>query len=503
MKTLYRISIWFIFLGAFKTSHAQLMTNNDINITIQSGVQLTIKGDIKNQNSTVIENNGIICLSGNWQNDAVTNCFGTSQGTVILNGTNQSISGTSTTAFNSLVLQGSGTTTLFSSISCGGNYVSPAGILDIGNTVLDLNSKAIEIKNNAVNAIGSATGYIISEDTDNSAKIVWSINSALGQHTIPFGNLTGTKIPLVFNLTAGNAGDVTFSTYATNANNLPLPLSPTLVTHVRNNSGIDNSANTVDRFWQIDATGSPTASLTFSYASSENAANGNSNMVAQRWVNPALGWALPSPGQTYPNAQSVLVSNVTDFGPWAISNIFSPLPIDLISFTAKPVDNEKVICDWATAAEQSNDYFNVERSKNGSDFNSIGIVDGSGTSNQTQQYMFIDNNPYTGISYYRLKQTDFNGNVSYSAVRKVSMKDDDFNIVVYPNPVIDFVTVTFSKNHNAQIAITDLTGKVIKQVQSDSEQIQLDFTNLNSGSYFIVADSSNSSTRKTIKVVKQ
>ncbi|MBL0054367.1 MAG: T9SS type A sorting domain-containing protein [Bacteroidetes bacterium] len=137
------------------------------------------------------------------------------------------------------------------------------------------------------------------------------------------------------------------------------------------------------------------------------------------------------------------------------------------------------------------------------DFNSIGIVDGSGTSNQTQQYMFIDNNPYSGISYYRLKQTDFNGNVSYSAVRKVSMKDDDFNIVVYPNPVIDFVTVTFSKNHNAQIAITDLTGKVIKQVQSDSEQIQLDFTNLNSGSYFIVADSSNSSTRKTIKVVKQ
>lgn len=504
MKTLYKISVWLVFLVAFKSSQSQLMTNNNVAITIQSGMQLTVKGDIKNQNATVIDNNGIIDLSGNWQNDAATNCFGTSQGTVIINGTNQSISGTSATTFNNLLLQGSGTKTLLSNISCGGNYASPAGVLDIGNVVLALNTNTVAVNNNSANAISSGLGYIVSESADNSSKIIWSINTALGQHIIPFGNASGTKIPLTFNLTSGNAGDVTFSTYATNANNLPLPITPALVTHVRNNNGNDNSANTVDRFWQIDATGSPTASLTFSYANTENAANGNSNMVAQRWVNPTSGWASPQAGQSNPTAQSVLITNVTAFGPWAVTNFLSPLPIDLLSFTAKPADNKKVLCDWVTASEQANDYFNIERSKNGIDFNSIGIVDGAGTSNQTQTYNFTDNNPYSGVSYYRLKQTDYNGNSTYSGIKKVTIKtENDFNVVVYPNPVTDFVYVTCNKSEDVQIMITDLTGKVMQQLNSNHQQTKIDIMGLAGGTYFIIVQSEDGNSRKTFKVIKQ
>lgn len=504
MKTLYIIALLFAAFATIKTAEAQLMTNDNVGITIQSGVQLTVQGDIQNQNTTVIDNNGIIDLSGNWQNDAVTNCFGTSQGTVILNGANQSISGTSSTTFNNLLLQGSGTKTLLTDISCGGNYAAPAGILDIGNVVLALNTNAVAISNSSANAISSGLGYIVSETADNSSKIMWSINNVLGQHIIPFGNASGTKIPLIFNLTSGNAGDVTFSTYATNANNLPLPVTPALVTHVRNNNGNDNSANTVDRFWQIDATGSPTASLTFSYANTENAVNGNSNMVAQRWVNPTSGWASPQAGQSNPTAQSVLITNVTAFGPWAVTNFLSPLPIDLLSFTAKSSDNKKVLCDWVTASEQGNDYFNIERSKNGIDFNTIGIVDGAGTSNQTQTYNFIDNNPYTGTSYYRLKQTDFNGNSTYSGIRKVTInKESDFNVVVYPNPITDFVYVTCNKTENVVITITDLTGKVMKQLNSDSQQTQIDFMGLAAGTFFITVQSENGNSRKTFKVIKQ
>ncbi len=503
MKTLYIIALLFAAFATIKTADAQLMTNDNVGITMQSGVQLTVQGDIQNQNTSTIENNGIIDLRGHWQNNTGNNCFGTSQGTVILNGTNQNIGGNNSTAFNNLVLWNTGTVTLLNDISVGGNYVSPSGILDVDKSILDLNSKTLSISNSSVNAITSLSGFILSEDVDNSSKIKWTINNSNGAHTIPFGNANGDVIPLTFNLTSGNAGDVTFSTYATASNNLPLPVLPTAVTHIHNMAGADNSANMVDRFWQIDATGNPTAALTFTYAASENAANGNTNMVAQRWVNPTAGWALPASGQLNPTSQSVQVNNVTSFGPWAITTSSSPLPIVMLTFTAKAKDN-KVICDWVTATEKDNDYFNVERSKDGVHFYAVGLVDGAGNSNVPHAYAFTDDNPLQGISYYRIKQTDYNGAFSYSVVRQVNIGNGkNFSIEVFPNPVVDFVNVVSGEKENVQITVTDVTGKVIKQINVHEQQMQIDFRNLTAGIYFIVAQSENGNTKNTYKVIKQ
>ena len=108
---------------------------------------------------------------------------------------------------------------------------------------------------------------------------------------------------------------------------LPVP-----VTHVRNESGNNNSANTVDRFWQVDASGSFLASLTFSYAASENAAGGNTAMRAQRWNATIDGWDPALPSQSNPTPQSVLVNNVTTSGPWTIATSSSPLPVELLYY---------------------------------------------------------------------------------------------------------------------------------------------------------------------------
>src|SRR6185436_3520230 len=195
------------------------------------------------------------------------------------------------------------------------------------------------------------SGYILSEATNNSSKVKWTINAVAGTHTIPFGNAAGVQIPFSFSLTSGNAGNLTVSTYPTSVNNIPYPTTPVLVTHVRNNSGADNSANTVDRFWEVDVTGTPVSSLTFTYAPTENAANGNVNLRGQHWNSAPLGWDLPLPGQINPTSQSVFVPNVNYYGVWALALQTSPLPIELLEFTAAPVDNKEVLCSWTTATE--------------------------------------------------------------------------------------------------------------------------------------------------------
>jgi hypothetical protein len=102
------------------------------------------------------------------------------------------------------------------------------------------------------------------------------------------------------------------------------------------------------------------------------------------------------------------------FSDWGIGGgIDNPLPIDLLSFTAKYQDG-KVLLNWATGSEINNDYFTLERSRDAVSAEIIGFVDGAGNSSQTLHYEFIDHDPLPGISYYRLKQTDYDGSFEYS-----------------------------------------------------------------------------------------
>ena len=301
----------------FNGVKAQLMTNSNIGITISSTAQITVKGDIQNNASTTIANSGTIDLTGNWTNNAGNNNFGTSTGTVVLNGANQSVLGSSSTVFNNLTLQGSGTKTLGLNTTVGGGNASPAGVLNVGSVVLNLNSKTLSVTNSATNAVQSTTGYILSEATDNSSMVKWSINSTTGIHTVPFGNAAAVLIPLTYNLASGNAGDVSMSTYPSNAANLPMPTAPIAVTHIRDAGGANNSANMPDRYWEIDMTGSTAiANYTFTYAPAENASNGNTNTRIQHWYAPFAAWEAPLTGQLNPTAQSIYVpaASVSEIG---------------------------------------------------------------------------------------------------------------------------------------------------------------------------------------------
>jgi hypothetical protein len=151
----------------------------------------------------------------------------------------------------------------------------------------------------------------------------------------------------------------------------------------------------------------------------------------------------------------------------------TPLPIELLNFDAMP-DAGKVKVEWVTATEINNDYFTVERSIDGLGFSPVGVVDGAGNSANILDYDFIDTDPYQGTSYYRLKQTDFNGDFSYSQVEAVNLSGMDI-IQVFPNPAEDEVRFLLGASGEAVITIRiiDKLGRVLHE---DVKYIEEDLT---------------------------
>ena len=105
------------------------------------------------------------------------------------------------------------------------------------------------------------------------------------------------------------------------------------------------------------------------------------------------------------------------------------LPIELISFTGEQSGKDNLL-KWITATEINNNYYTIERSEDGINFNEVGSISGAGNSLQTLRYSMFDTQPYNGITYYRLIQTDFNGTFKPSEIIAVSRINDDKDLKV-------------------------------------------------------------------------
>lgn len=139
---------------------------------------------------------------------------------------------------------------------------------------------------------------------------------------------------------------------------------------------------------------------------------------------------------------------------------FNPLPIQLLSLAAYRVTGE-VAVQWSTASEINNDFFTVERSSDTFISETLAMVKGAGFSNQLIHYQVIDRSPLPGLSYYRLKQTDFNGNFSYSKWIAVKTPDPVNALAALANCQLGNCRLIITGNSNLplQIMISDLNGK--------------------------------------------
>jgi hypothetical protein len=142
-----------------------------------------------------------------------------------------------------------------------------------------------------------------------------------------------------------------------------------------------------------------------------------------------------------------------------------PLPIELLFFDAKLTTNKTVELSWATASETNNDYFTIEKTKDGLLFEKVTDVSGAGNSRERIQYNTFDNDPYKGFSYYRLKQTDFDGKFVYSKLVGIdNSRPEQHNFMVFPNPSTDGMINVNIKGNEADkgiIIITDPLGRTV------------------------------------------
>lgn len=173
------------------------------------------------------------------------------------------------------------------------------------------------------------------------------------------------------------------------------------------------------------------------------------------------------------------------------------LPVGLLEFETQ-CNNGKIDLSWKTASESNNDYFTIERSLDGINFDEIATINGIGNSSQISNYRWVDEKPLTGITYYRLSQTDFDGKSTYLSVRSESCGEVS-EISISPNPFKNDFSL-FSK-YAGNITLVDNMGKVVleKTIGSGSNSIQVN--SVASGVYiaFIVLDNGSREIHKIVK----
>ncbi|MEI6764881.1 MAG: autotransporter-associated beta strand repeat-containing protein [Bacteroidota bacterium] len=184
------------------------------------------------------------------------------------------------------------------------------------------------------------------------------------------------------------------------------------------------------------------------------------------------------------------VSKVNSYSPFTFgskSSNLNPLPVDLLSFTAY-CDNQSVNIEWSTATETDNDFFTIERSYNAFTWEFLENVKGAGNSAELRKYNATDENPKDGISYYRLKQTDYNGQYKYS--NPVSAECSKNNTCIFPNPSNGKFSIMFDVD-DLSFIITNPLGQIILNEVIDNRLVDVDISNMPAGYYLVRTISSD------------
>jgi hypothetical protein len=214
-------------------------------------------------------------------------------------------------------------------------------------------------------------------------------------------------------------------------------------------------------YWTLTGDGSAaTYNMSLFPLNVTNAATGWTIMKQATYA--LTGWTLNGVCAASTVAQ-INRNSMTNFSVFGIAQSPSPLPIELLYFDGEIVGEDNLLT-WATVTEQNNDYFTLERSRNGFDFEVMGTIAGAGTSTNTLHYNQFDYDPFAGTSYYRLKQTDFDGQYIYSQTIALNRGMQEAVLSdLFPNPANNSVNFELNtpKSGTVNVEMFDNTGRLI------------------------------------------
>ncbi len=263
-------------------------------------------------------------------------------------------------------------------------------------------------------------------------------------------------------------------------------------------------------YWMLNRTGgNSSVSVTLSWAMNSCGVDLPCDLLVARWD--GAQWVSAGNGGVAGTLTAgTLVSgtgcseprSIASFSPFTLGSSSSnnPLPIALLSFEAS-VCGSAVCLAWQTASETDNDFFTVEKSKDGKHWEHVVDVEGAGNSYSVLNYNAIDRWPFMGLSYYRLKQTDFNGAFGYSPEEAVRLEHaHSGGITLYPNPSSHIINIKSLSDDLHSIRIFNAIGQeltsLLRVVQQSETHVQFDISNLAPGIYHVKAGSNSCSMMK-------
>ena len=386
---------------------------------------------------------GTLTLSDNFSNNGAT--FTHNNGTVVMNGASKTLGGSTSNTFYNLTA--SGATTLGASQTVN-NTMSLGAVVTLGTNNLTIGSSGIFSGYSSSNfVVTNSTGYVQQNGIASGA--------ASGKQIFPIGYTSATYTPVTIDNTGTSDN---FTAYVGNHR------------LVSGTSGNTTTQHAVDRTWYLDESvaGGSTVSVTMQWGSAQELTSFTrtncfvSHYTSGAWDSGSQTGAAASGSDPY----TISRTGITSFSPFGVEDP-SALPITLISFNAKQ-EGKRVRLDWETGTEENNNYFTVERSIDGKNFEKVFAKDGAGNSNTNLYYFGYDNNPYSGVSYYRLKQTDFDGKFVYSDIESVNfqgeLEESMMSMSIYPNPAVDntfHIDFVATKSETYYISLYDGIGKLI------------------------------------------
>ena len=262
-------------------------------------------------------------------------------------------------------------------------------------------------------------------------------------------------------------------------------------------------------YWILDRTGAASnVTVTLSWDDRSGGVDNLTTLQMAHW-NGTI-WENEGNGGTTGNTTAgTIVSSaaISSFSPFTLASTKeeNPLPVTLLSFTGKKHEKSSIL-KWETKVEINNDYYQLEKSNDGVNYTYLSQINGAGNSNIEIEYSYIDDNPYNGNNYYRLKQVDFDGAFKYYNPIVINFNSSILgtDIKLYPNPILNNKDLTISYNgfnQNSSITIIDIKGSAININYTVTEgKILVSTTNLDKGIYFAIFSANGEQIKKMFVV---
>ena len=250
-----------------------------------------------------------------------------------------------------------------------------------------------------------------------------------------------------------------------------------------------NDALVVNREWDITGTAG-TTDLTFVSAATNKDGSSTRPSGSVGVVGHHNGTTWDTDISAAYAANTWTVTGYTgSFSPFIVASPGAVLSAELTTFKATPLSKSNVLT-WETASETNNKGFEVERQTQAGAWETLGFVNGIG---KASTYTFEDKTPLS-ISYYRLRQVDFDGTETLSKIVSVSQSTKG-RLSITPNPTSDKVNINFNQNdvlnQTATLILSDMTGRQVLTQVATSDAVQLDLSNLAKGMYVLTVQSNN------------